>query len=79
MLKIFSLFYALAFLSNGVVILNSNAFLNKVCLPLQEEHRATLSPTKRKLVDFIRTTRAVCESPLIVLNILFVLYEILLG
>lgn len=79
MFGLLSLVYSFAFLANGIVILNQNRFLNKICLPLSEEHRATLSPTKRKVVDSIKTIRTVCEVPLIALNVFFIVYEILLG
>ena len=79
MFGLISLIYALAFFANGIAILNESRFLNKVCLPLSEDHRATLSPTKRKIVDSIKTIRTVCEVPLIALNIFFIFYEILLG
>jgi hypothetical protein len=79
MFGILSLIYSFSFLANGIVILNQNRFLNKICLPLGEQHRNMLSPAKRKIVDLIKAVRTVCELPLIALNIFFIIYEILLG
>jgi len=50
-----------------------------MCLPLAEEHRVSLSPTKRKIVDSIKAIRTVCEVPLIAVNVFFIIYELLLG
>lgn len=79
MFGLLSLLYAFSFFANGIVILNQTRFLNKICLPLDEEHRNMLSPAKRKIVDSIKTIRTVCELPLIALNIFFIIYEMLLG
>lgn len=79
MLGLLSLIYSFVFLLNSVVILNEKRFLDRVCLPLNKEQRSTLPKANRKLVEFIIMVRTVFEFPLIFLNIVFIVYELLLG
>ncbi|EJW01570.1 hypothetical protein EDEG_03875 [Edhazardia aedis USNM 41457] len=79
MFGIFKIIYAIVLFTNGVVILNDARFLSKVGLPLRPEARRSLGNTRGKIVDLISATKTVMMVPLVVLNSIFILYEIFFG
>lgn len=79
MFGLLSLVYSFIFFLNGVIILNNKRFLSRIRLPLAPENRMYLSPQRQKIVDMINAARAVFEIPLLVINILCIVYEIFLG
>lgn len=74
MFFLLSLLYSIALIINSVVILDERRFLNKLKLPLSKIHRSSLPPANQKIVEIISILRTL-ELPLIVVNILFVVYE----
>lgn len=79
MFGIFTILSSAVFFANSIVILNEERFLNKVCLPLSSNHRNKLSPNVTKIVEFINAIRTVFGIPLIFLNIILMIYELLFG
>ncbi|EOB11680.1 Protein transport protein YOS1 [Nosema bombycis CQ1] len=79
MFGLFSILYGFLLLANAIVILDDKRFLTRVCLPLSPEHRGKLGENRRKIVDLINAVRTVMKIPLIVLNIICIVYELLLG
>lgn len=74
-----SIMYGVLFTLNALVILDEKRFLSKIGLPLSPESRNILGPGRKKLVDLLRAIRVVMVIPLILLNIVFMLYELFLG
>lgn len=79
MFGVFKLAYALIMLVNSMVILNEKRFLRKVGLPLDHEARKCLGHTRAKVARLLRIIRTTTRIPLIILNIVCILYEIFLG
>lgn len=73
------MFYGFLLLGNAIVILDDKRFLSKMGLPLAQEHRNLLGEKRRKLVDMINGIRTILRIPLIIVNIICILYELLLG
>lgn len=79
MFGLLGLFYGFLLLANSIVILDDKRFLTRICLPLSQDHRGKLGMKRRKLVDLINAVRTVMRIPLIILNIICILYELLFG
>lgn len=79
MFGIFTLLYSIVFFLNALVILHDKRFLTHIRLPLSAEHRAYIGPRRQKIVDIINTVRTVFELPLIIINLVYIIYEIFLG
>ncbi|KCZ74138.1 hypothetical protein H311_04898, partial [Anncaliia algerae PRA109] len=74
--SLFTLFYAFIFFFNALTILNNQRFLRRIGLPLDPEATSKLSPTRSKIVDLLKIFRGLMIIPLIILNILAIIYEI---
>lgn len=74
MFGIFSIVYILVMLANAACILNEERFLCNIGIGKNSSH-ATL----RQLAEIIRVVKTICTIPLILLNTLFIVYEILFG
>ncbi|ORD94268.1 hypothetical protein ECANGB1_2795 [Enterospora canceri] len=79
MFGVFSILYAVVLFLDAVVILDNRRVLTCLRLPLDKEHRATLSPIRRRLVEMIVGVRTVVEFPLLFLNCLYIIYELFMG
>lgn len=79
MFGLMSAVYGILFLLNSVVILDEKRFLSRVGLPLSPEARGALGPGRRKIVDLIGAIKTVMKIPLMVLNIMCIIYETFLG
>lgn len=79
MFGFFTLLYACILFSNSIVILNEKRFLRRVGLPLDPEARKYLGKTSLKIVYLLKIARTMMRIPLIVLNIVCILYEVFFG
>ncbi|WUR02900.1 protein transport protein YOS1 [Vairimorpha necatrix] len=79
MFGLFTMFYGFILLANSVVILDDKRFLSKIGLPLGQENRSLLGEKRQKVVDMINGIRTVLRIPLIIVNIICIIYELLLG
>ncbi|KRH94506.1 hypothetical protein M153_235000268 [Pseudoloma neurophilia] len=79
MFGLLRLVYSFIFLCNSIVILDRTRFLDKIGLPLEYTHRTKLTQFQCKIIDVIKAIRTVCGIPLIIMNILGIIYEIFLG
>jgi Yos1-like len=66
--------YAMIFALNAVCILNDSRFLNK--LGIREMREPGLW---KKVAEMIKAAKTLCTIPLIVLNSVCILYELILG
>lgn len=73
MSMIFAFVYSCIFFLNGILILNKERFWN----PLKE--LTNNNSFINKTVDLVDSLRIVLKIPVIVLNILCIIYEIILG
>lgn len=72
------MFYGFLLIGNALVILDDKRFLSKIGLPLSQEHRNFLGEKRKKIVDLLNGLRTVLRIPLIIVNILCIIYELLL-
>lgn len=79
MFGLFTLIYSAIFFLNGVIILNDKRFLSRIKLPLSHENSKYLGPSRQSIISLINTTRTVFQIPLIVINVVCIVYEIFLG
>lgn len=79
MFGLMSMLYGVLFVLNSVVILDEKRFLSRIGLPLAPECRGSLGPGRRKVVDLLRAIRTVMRIPLIILNVMCIVYEVVLG
>lgn len=79
MFGILKLVYSFIFFCNALMILNDARFLSKIGLPLKQEAKSCLGPTRSKIVDLIKAVRTVVGLPLIGINLVCIIYEIFLG
>ncbi len=72
-----TLFYVCLLLVNAIAILNEERFLAKIGL----SQTAFMNPTsvQARLVNVINSVRTLLRFPLIALNVLVIVYELLLG
>jgi len=70
----FCLVYAFGMLGNAICILNRDRFLAN--LQIKKDSRR---PFLRHTSDLYETIRTLCRIPLIFLNIVLILYELLFG
>ncbi|EPR79218.1 hypothetical protein SLOPH_2735 [Spraguea lophii 42_110] len=79
MFFIFRLLYFIIFFLNGLVILNNDRFLKRVGFSLDGKDREHLTVNKQKITDILRLVRTVGRIPILTVNILCIIYELLLG
>jgi immediate early response 3-interacting protein 1 len=79
MFGLMSIFEGILFLLNVILILNERRFLSRVGLPLSPEARGKLGPTRKKATDLIRAVKTVMKIPVIVLNVMYIFYQLAVG
>ena len=79
MFGLFSIFYSFALFLNAVVVLDNKRVLAPLKLPLDPEHRNKLSSFRKRIVELINLTRTMFEFPLLIINCIYILYEMFLG
>ncbi|OAG31116.1 hypothetical protein NEDG_01890 [Nematocida displodere] len=71
---IISIVYLFTMLGNSLCILNEERFLNHIGVNSKSRH-----PIPKQLAELIRTIKTLFTIPLCISNLLFIMYEILLG
>ncbi|KAI5189817.1 immediate early response 3-interacting protein 1 [Nematocida minor] len=74
MFGIETILYTFTMLGNSICILNEDRFLSNLGISRKSDHA-----TIRQLSELIRTVKTLSFIPLIVINILFIIYWLLLG
>ncbi|EHY65937.1 immediate early response 3-interacting protein 1 [Nematocida ausubeli] len=69
-----TILYTFTMLGNSVCILNEDRFLNNLGICRKSENGAV-----RQLSELIRTIKTLSFIPLIIINILFIVYWLILG
>lgn len=70
-----TLFYVSLLLINAVAILHQDRFLNKIGMGQSQDPNSV----QARIVNVISSIRTLLRFPLIALNILVIIYELLLG
>ncbi|CAO3626369.1 Yos1-like protein [Cunninghamella echinulata] len=77
------LFYALLFFINGIAVLSEDRFLARIGWSVQMEQNGfggeQTQSFKYKVVNLISAVRTLMRIPLIAINIVVILYELVLG
>ncbi|CAO3609189.1 unnamed protein product [Cunninghamella blakesleeana] len=77
------LFYALLFFINGIAVLSEDRFLARIGWSAQMEQNGfggdQTQSFKYKIITLISAVRTLMRIPLIAINIVVILYELVLG
>ncbi|KAK7542744.1 Yos1-like protein [Phyllosticta citribraziliensis] len=77
------LFYVVILLTNAIAVLSEDRFLARIGWGLQAEPAfggvQDTTSVKAKMIHLIASVRTLMRGPLIVVNTLIILYEIILG
>ncbi|AET38979.1 Yos1p Ecym_3499 [Eremothecium cymbalariae DBVPG len=76
------LFYVVLLLVNAVAVLNEQRFLRRIGLGSKSNQPSFGQPensTKSKLIHLISAVQTLLRIPLIAINILVIVYELILG
>ncbi|WFD30968.1 hypothetical protein MSPP1_001994 [Malassezia sp. CBS 17886] len=84
MLGLGTIFYVTLLVINGIAILNEERFLNKIGWSASQRqlHQGFDNPSsdvKGRLVDLISAVRVLLRIPLIIVNTVVIVYELILG
>lgn len=76
------IFYFALFMVNGIAVLSEDRFLNRIGWGTQRNQFQLLyeqEDVKTKIINLINAIRTVLRVPLIAINIVVIVYELVLG
>lgn len=78
-LSLGTLLYVSVLSINGVAILNEDRFLSRIGLGSRRSSYEDITSIKSKIVNLISAVRTLLRFPLIILNLVLIIYELIFG